>query len=506
MAPRDEAAVRFSMRPVAPPLRGISAGEQVVDHMWESSICQSVELASPNEESKVRHALALSVAFVEMGAVAASSYIAAVIYHLIVWGLIPESVSYGWIGVALALTYGVISLADKQYDFLGAEWKQRGLERAVVALTLSFVFLLATLFLTGVETFYSRGTFVAQFAFALLCQIMIRTALWRIVEIARQRGYWRPPGVVVLMFPGVERPEELLRRLSSRQEEIRRIYHVEVNGADAQLEAILRETRSLQCDSALLLFDADAMNAVTHAVDMLSETPMRLQLLPIGMLDFMHSSRIGYFGRARVVEIASGPSSVVDLLLKRSFDLIFGTLAIVSLAPLMLIVAALIKLDSTGPILFRQIRHGYNNRPITVLKFRTMVLHEETGKFRQATRGDPRITRVGRILRRTNIDELPQLINVIRGDMSLVGPRPHAVSHNRIYDGQITRMARRHNVKPGITGWAQVNGLRGETDTFEKMVTRVEYDLYYIDHWSFALDIIILIRTIFSAKSYENAC
>ena len=172
---------------------------------------------------------------------------------------------------------------------------------------------------------------------------------------------------------------------------------------------------------------------------------------------------------------------------------------------MMLIVAAWIKLDSRGPILFQQVRDGYNNKPIKVLKFRTMVVHEAKGPFCQATRDDPRVTRVGRILRRTNIDELPQLLNVIQGDMSLVGPRPHAISHNEMYEGRIARMARRHNVKPGITGWAQVNGLRGETDTLEKMQARVEHDLYYIDHWSFAFDLKILVKTIFSKKSYQNA-
>jgi exopolysaccharide biosynthesis polyprenyl glycosylphosphotransferase len=186
-------------------------------------------------------------------------------------------------------------------------------------------------------------------------------------------------------------------------------------------------------------------------------------------------------------------------------DLIVGTAATLLLMPLMLIVAVWIKLDSPGPIVFRQIRHGYNNKPIKVLKFRTMVTHGDNDQFCQTTRDDPRVTRIGRILRRTNIDELPQLLNVIRGDMSLVGPRPHAISHNQMYDGQIARMARRHNVKPGITGWAQVNGLRGETDTLEKMRARVEHDLYYIDHWSFAFDVRILIKTIFSSKSYHNA-
>jgi exopolysaccharide biosynthesis polyprenyl glycosylphosphotransferase len=232
--------------------------------------------------------------------------------------------------------------------------------------------------------------------------------------------------------------------------------------------------------------------------------PIRIQLLPIGMLDLMGCSRIGYFGHASVFEIASGPDWVVDRFLKRSFDLVVAVAAGVLLSPLMLMVAALIKLDSRGPVLFKQTRHGYNNKNIGVLKFRTMFASREDAA-RQATRDDPRVTRIGRILRRTNIDELPQLFNVIRGDMSIVGPRPHAVWHNQTFEGRIARLARRHNVKPGITGWAQVNGLRGETDTLDKMRERVEYDLYYIDNWSFALDLKIVLMTIFSKRTYENA-
>jgi exopolysaccharide biosynthesis polyprenyl glycosylphosphotransferase len=254
----------------------------------------------------------------------------------------------------------------------------------------------------------------------------------------------------------------------------------------------------------LLLFNSDSVNAVTCAVNTLSEMPVRIQLLPIGLLDFMPRSRIGYYGRTPVFEIASGPNWVADRLLKRSFDLVVATTAAFLLLLLMLIVAALIKLDSPGPVLFRQTRDGYNNKPIKVFKFRTMIVGDDS-EFRQVRRDDPRVTRVGRILRRTNIDELPQLLNVIRGDMSIVGPRPHAVPHNEMYDGLIARMSGRHNVKPGITGWAQVNGLRGETDTFEKMRARVEHDLYYIDNWSFAFDLKIVLLTVFSKKSYYNA-
>ncbi|MBN9447724.1 MAG: sugar transferase, partial [Bosea sp.] len=162
-------------------------------------------------------------------------------------------------------------------------------------------------------------------------------------------------------------------------------------------------------------------------------------------------------------------------------------------------------IDSKGPVLFLQRRYGFNQEPFRIFKFRTMTTTDDGAVIRQATRGDPRITRVGRHLRRYNLDELPQLINVIAGQMSLVGPRPHALAHDREYQRKIALYARRHNVKPGITGWAQVNGLRGETDTDEKMARRVAYDHWYIDNWSFWLDLAILLRTLFSPRAFRNA-
>jgi len=179
---------------------------------------------------------------------------------------------------------------------------------------------------------------------------------------------------------------------------------------------------------------------------------------------------------------------------------------LIILSPLFLIVSIAIKLDSRGPVFFRQKRHGFNNEPIRVLKFRSMTSAEDGDQFTQAVKNDPRVTRVGRILRRTNIDELPQLINVLQGDMSIVGPRPHATAHNKIFQAKIGPLSRRHIVKPGITGWAQVNGLRGQTDTLEKMQQRVELDLYYIDNWSFLLDMKIILLTLLSKRAYRNAC
>jgi len=207
-----------------------------------------------------------------------------------------------------------------------------------------------------------------------------------------------------------------------------------------------------------------------------------------------------------VLELFCGPSSLRDRFLKRAFDIVVSATLLVLLSPLFLVVAAIIKLDTRGPALFKQTRLGFNNEPIQVRKFRSMSCQTDAGeRFRQAVRNDPRVTRVGRVLRRTNIDELPQLLNVLMGEMSLVGPRPHAVAHNHMFADQIRRMFRRHNVKPGITGWAQINGLRGETDTFEKMQKRIEYDLYYVDNWSFFFDLKILVRTVTSKQAYINA-
>ena len=199
------------------------------------------------------------------------------------------------------------------------------------------------------------------------------------------------------------------------------------------------------------------------------------------------------------------PLSRVEVVQKRFFDLVCAALALIVLTPLIIAVAILIKLDSPGPVFFVQRRYGFNQQPFPIIKFRTMRALDDGAVIRQARRDDPRLTKVGRWLRRWNIDEIPQLFNVLTGDMSLVGPRPHALSHDHDYERRISLYARRHNVKPGITGWAQINGYRGEIDTDEKIRKRVEYDLFYIDNWSPWLDLKIIARTLLSPTAYRNA-
>lgn len=205
-----------------------------------------------------------------------------------------------------------------------------------------------------------------------------------------------------------------------------------------------------------------------------------------------------------VIELNGQAMSLANLFIKRIFDILFSLAVVTVLSPVFLIIAICIRLDSKGPILYRQKRHGAGGKPIEVFKFRSMYV-EHGDVFKQAQVGDKRITKVGAFIRKTSLDEFPQFFNVLGGSMSVVGPRPHAVVMNLEYQDKIEMYMQRHKVKPGITGWAQVNGFRGETDTIEKMEKRVACDLYYIENWSFIFDLKIVFLTVFKGIVHENA-
>ncbi|MBI1383304.1 MAG: undecaprenyl-phosphate glucose phosphotransferase [Rhizobiales bacterium] len=262
-------------------------------------------------------------------------------------------------------------------------------------------------------------------------------------------------------------------------------------------------------DSVLIALPADADRRVATMALRCEQLPVDIDVCTHFTNDFLRDnvahrgvSRLGNIG---LLSVRNRPLRDWASLIKRAEDAILAPLLLVVASPILLVAAIAVRLDSPGPILFRQMRHGLNHREIEVLKFRTMTVTENGPDVRQATRNDPRVTRVGRFLRRTSIDELPQLVNVLRGDMSLVGPRPHAISHNEEYSAMLERYSNRHNVKPGITGWAQVNGYRGETRTPEDMANRIRYDLEYIDNWSILFDLKILAMTPFYGIVGRNA-
>jgi Undecaprenyl-phosphate glucose phosphotransferase len=243
----------------------------------------------------------------------------------------------------------------------------------------------------------------------------------------------------------------------------------------------------------------------------------KLWVLPVDIRLSAHMNKLrfrpraySYIGNVPVFDLFDKPMADWDIILKALFDRIVGGLCLIALAPIMLLVALAVKLDSKGPILFKQKRYGFNNEIIEVFKFRSMyVEQQDLGAKKLVTRNDPRVTRVGRFIRKTSLDELPQLFNVVfQGNLSLVGPRPHAMhatAAERQYDEVVDGYFARHRVRPGITGWAQIHGWRGETDTADKIQNRVDYDLYYIENWSILLDLYILMITPFALFKTENA-
>lgn len=359
------------------------------------------------------------VVCLEFTVIVACAFCAFLAYSAIVYGVLFFKPDYALASIALATLYVAFCIADNQYDLLGPHWNQHGCSRGCVALCLSFVILLAAGYLTDNLDDYSRGTFLAQLLATLLGQITTRATLWAVIDRVRRHGQWRRGSMVVLVMPGARGAADIRAGLASRYERILRWYDFpsmpdSAGGSaslEVQLSAIRGECRSLPIDAVLVVFGSDSMEIVTNTVETLSELPVRIQLLPVGLSELMRSSRVGSYGNLRVLELFCGPCCQRDRFLKRAFDIVVAATLLMLLWPFLVMVAALVKLDSAGPVLFKQIRLGFNNEPILVLKFRSMSCLEDAREdFHQAVRDDPRVTRVGRVLRRTNIDELPQLL------------------------------------------------------------------------------------------------
>jgi putative colanic acid biosynthesis UDP-glucose lipid carrier transferase len=258
-------------------------------------------------------------------------------------------------------------------------------------------------------------------------------------------------------------------------------------------------------DDVVIAVPMARYDVITSLAESLSHLSSDVRLFDPNLSGRVTPLGTSHLSGVTLFDLQRKPLSPWSLVLKASFDRVAAALALVALMPVFAATAAAIKLDSPGPVLFRQRRAGLDHKVITVLKFRTMRVTEDGPEVTQARKGDARITRVGRWLRRTSLDELPQLINVLVGDMSLVGPRPHALAHNEQYSSMLERYASRHRVKSGLTGWAQINGYRGSTQDPELMRKRVEHDLYYIDNWSFLMDLKILALTPVKGLFNENA-
>jgi Undecaprenyl-phosphate glucose phosphotransferase len=380
----------------------------------------------------------------------------------------------------------------------------------------TFICLLATGFLAKVTVIYSRGWIILYYASTIGVLLLLRYAFvqtavhgTRIGILSAQRIFLFGTGKHIDDFVTRYQPKALgvnivgCHFLTPMAPEAST--HEQRQSLARDLGQAISGARLLEPDAIFLVMPWSATELITSSAEALLKLPAEIHLGAEHILDRFEHVKLSRFGSMVSLQLTRMPLSRLELLLERAFDLLLASAALLLLTPLLVAAALLIKLDSSGPIFFLQHRHGFNRKPFRIIKFRTMQTLEDGAVIPQASENDPRITRVGAWLRRWSIDELPQLFNVIKGDMSLVGPRPHALSHDLEYERRIALYARRHNVKPGITGWAQIHGYRGKTDTDDKMGKRVEHDLYYIDNWSLMLDVHILIRTVFTAASHRNA-
>ncbi|CAH1669145.1 hypothetical protein BOSEA31B_13379 [Hyphomicrobiales bacterium] len=280
------------------------------------------------------------------------------------------------------------------------------------------------------------------------------------------------------------------------------VYTLKVAASDIdaeQIRALLKQAqsavRNFYVDEIVIAIPFHRLPVVAQIVEQLRTLPLPVSFAMDDAAAEIMLRPSRHLGRIMSFQVQRHPLNIFERILKRALDIIVASIALLALAPTMLITAIAIKVDSAGPALFRQLRYGMNGRRFWIIKFRSMTVMENGPDFRQASKGDTRVTGIGRLIRHSSIDELPQLWNVLRGEMSIVGPRPHAVAHDDAYEDLILRYPMRRFMKPGLTGWAQVNGSRGETPTVESMTERLQYDLWYIDNWSIWLDISILLRT-----------
>ena len=487
---------------------GISTRQlDVVSAFYQAEPRESTQGAQPlvQRPSRLSEVLYKIVAL-EFVATFLAASIAMGLYYWIVLGA-QVSVSFCVPGaLAIATLIVLVSLGFRHYAKIQSHRKRWYVKAGIGAVGLAFSLFLSLLFLSKVADHYSRGAFLFQFVVVSMVIVGVRAITSNKLHAAIARNEIEARRLILIGRK--DHCGHVIEKLTKSGLRIQAT--IPFPSADATddndvFRQIVRQCRPLCPDDILMLATEKDLANVQLLAGALSELPASLHMMPIGLEDILATAKFAELGLVPTIQLLEQPLSLFDRFVKRTFDLIVSTVGLVLFCPLFILIAVAIKLESRGPAIFRQHRHGFNNEIIRVFKFRTMRTIEDGANFTQAVKHDPRVTNFGSILRKTNIDELPQLVNVLLGEMSLVGPRPHPLALNFKFEDKLLPLFRRHNVKPGITGWAQVNGCRGETDTLEKMQKRLQYDLYYIDHWSFLLDMQIIMMTLVSKKAYSNA-
>lgn len=442
-------------------------------------------------------------ALMDIVLILASTVAAVTLYHHLMFGITGDpSMNFG-VGILTAVIFvlAMASMRAYSYDSMASMRRQMLLILFLFPTILAFV--LAIVFFLKLGESFSRGAILYFTLLSMLTLAGMRFAMYRWIAPALASSLLRPRKAFLICpreLPA-ERLQQLLHVGSAQAVSFALLPDDDISAEQLKDRLAGLDTRS-GIDEIIVIWRDGNANQLEDLLIAIGRLPLPAKIVFDNLIGSVASCPRAQFGKLSAFQVQSAPLAPAERLVKRIFDIAVAAIALLLLAPMLLLVAIAIKLDSSGPVLFLQRRLGHDNEPFRIVKFRSMSVMEDGDCVNQATVADPRITRVGAFIRAYSIDELPQFWNVLRGEMSVVGPRPHAVAHDNLFDPLISEYASRRHVKPGVTGWAQVCGHRGETPTVELMAKRIQHDRWYIDNWSLWLDIKIVLQTFISLRGH----
>jgi Undecaprenyl-phosphate glucose phosphotransferase len=470
------------------------------------------ELAEANASFRRRSAIPLSyqslsplAATFDFGWIITASVGSGVVYHVIALGGLGDLVHYIGCGVAVAALFSMSARAHDLYRPANLLRPRSKIREILTIWVMVFLCLATVAFTVKISQVFSRGTVLLFFVAGLIGIVGSRFGFARALTSVISSGRLGGRRVALLTSSHDQRKQvELVAAFEQYGYAVTQVFDVTSGDRDSAYSAqtaervreVLRYARQRPLDEIILAIPWSKTILIDGISAELRALPIPLKLVPDPFVGRMLDRPLLDLGPTRAIELQRAPLTRGQRAVKRIMDVALSGLGLLVLAPVLAVMAFAIRFDSPGPVFFTQRRVGFNGRPFRIYKFRTMTTLDDGPAIQQARRDDARVTRIGRLLRRSSLDELPQLLNVLRGEMSLIGPRPHAVAHDNEYDKLIASYAVRQKMKPGLTGWAQVNGFRGETKEVHLMKCRVEHDLQYIDRWSLWLDLRIVGMTL----------
>lgn len=445
--------------------------------------------------------IAATVDFIYLVGASAAGFVA---YEYLVFSTFSDPSLFIGIGLVLATIVTLAlhsSSAYRSEAFLSFEHQAKLI---CVLVPAALTFLLTVIFFLKLGATFSRGSILSTAAIATGGLIGIRYLWSRYLPWALVNGTLRMRQVLLICHEDFA-IEDLTARAALTGIRVSEVMHFSPDGTLPQaVSDTVGSEEPLDVDEVLIVWRGQDMTRLETLLGQLRRSIMPVSVAFEGFAGQIVRGPPQAISGMVAFQTQSPPLTLFERSLKRIFDILVSLIALLILMPMLVCVAIAIKLESSGPFLFLQWRKGYGGRAFRIFKFRSMTVLEDADDVRQARRGDPRVTNVGAFIRATSIDEIPQLWNILRGEMSIVGPRPHATAHDVHYDALIAKYAYRRHMKPGLTGWAQVSNCRGETETIEKMEERIRHDLWYIENWSFWLDLKIIFMTVAKLSDYKR--